>query len=406
MKRKDMIKLIITTIFFISVAILTMLFIMKIFKDYQIKTAKKKVKFNDLEVEVYSDLKVKDLIKKINGKIVDNYKIDTTKLGEKEIKFEFINNDNIKVPYSFTINIVDKTAPLIDHLDSYTIYKGEKENIAKNIFCGDNYDDKPKCEIIGDYDRNVVGEYPVEFKATDKNNNTSSHKMKIIVKEKPKPVKNNKTYKYKFPDNVKEYKDIKEKYKDTLVGIDISKWQGKINFKKLKKEDVGFVILRVGYQREIEGEYILDERFKENIKELNKLKIPVGVYFYSKANSKEEAIKQAKWVRKKIKHYDVDLPVAFDWENFDDYQYYEQSFYHMTEIANAFMDKIEKYEYDSMLYGSKNKLNDVWLPTEHDKWLAHYTDKTDYEDYRIWQMTDNGKISGISNNTVDINIMK
>lgn len=406
MKRKDIIKLIITTIFFISVAILTMIFIMKLFNDYRIKTAKKKVKFNNLEVEVYSDIKVKDLIKSINGKIIDNYKIDTTKLGKKEIEFQFINNDNIKVPYSFTINIVDKTAPLISHIDSYTIYKGDKENIAKNIFCGDNYDDKPKCEIIGDYDRNEVGEYPVEFKATDSNKNTSSHKMKIIVKEKPKPVKSSKKYKYTFPEDVTEYKDIREKHKETLVGIDISKWQGKIDFKKLKKEKVGFVMLRVGYQKEIEGDYILDERFKENIEELNKLKIPVGVYFYSKANSKEEAINQAKWVRKKIKHHEVDLPVAFDWENFDTYQYYKQSFYHMTEIANAFMDKIEKYEYDSMLYSSKNNLKEIWYPTEHDIWLAHYTEKTDYEDYRIWQMTDNGKISGISNNTVDINIMK
>ena len=93
------------------------------------------------------------------------------------------------------------------------------------------------------------------------------------------------------------------KYKDnnTKIGIDISLWQGDIDFKKLKEAGVEFVIIRVGYMKGTNGERVLDSKFKQNIENANKNKIPVGVYYFSYASSKKEAIKDAKWVLKQIK---------------------------------------------------------------------------------------------------------
>ena len=70
------------------------------------------------------------------------------------------------------------------------------------------------------------------------------------------------------------------------------------------------------------------------------------------------------------------------------------------------MDTIESKGYDSILYSSKNYLNMVWKYTNHDVWLAHYTEQTDYDkDYMIWQLTEKGKVPGIEGNYTDINIL-
>ena len=100
------------------------------------------------------------------------------------------------------------------------------------------------------------------------------------------------------------------------------------------------------------------------------------------------------------------MPVAFDWENFNRYRYYKISFYHLTEMANAFLDKMKEYGYDTMLYSNKSCLIEYWYPIDHDIWLAHYVDQTNYEGkFKMWQLTENGRISGIDQSTVDINVL-
>ena len=139
--------------------------------------------------------------------------------------------------------------------------------------------------------------------------------------------------------------------------------------------------------------------------ECKKYNIPVGLYFYSYANSKKQAIKDAKWIIKQIKDYDIDLPIAYDWEDWTNFNTYNVSFYELTEIANAFMNELKKSGYDSMLYSSKNYLENIWLETKYKTWLAHYTEETNYtKDYYLWQLCENGEIDGIDEN-VDIDIM-
>ena len=384
--------------------ILILIILLSIYKNYRIKHAKKIVKLKTTELEVYSNVKLSDIIEKINGKLIDNPNINTKKLGKEKITFKYINNDNIKVEYTINLNIKDTTPPIISLINNYIVTRGEKENIEKELFCGDNYDPNPKCYLKGDYDLNKVGTYSVEFIGKDSSNNTSTHKMNIIVKEKNKSSKsqdsqeNNVEY-TNFNDVIKKYKT-----KKTEIGIDVSHWQGDIDFNKVKSSKVEFAYIRVGRGNGIGKDYILDDKFKTNIKGFNKVGIPVGVYFYSSANSLNDARREAKWILKQIKKYDVSLEVVFDWENWDDFQKYNLSFYNLTEVANEFSKTIEKAGYKSMVYSSKNYLESMWYDINSDVFLAHYTDKTDYKGkYKVWQICNNGKVKGIKS-SVDIDI--
>lgn len=400
MSKKKIIKIISTIIGIILILVI----LLSIYKNYRIKHAKKIVKLKTTELEVYSNVKLSDIIEKINGKLIDNPNINTKKLGKEKITFKYINNDNIKVEYTINLNIKDTTPPIISLINYYIVTRGEKGNIEKELFCGDNYDPNPKCYLKGDYDLNKVGTYSVEFIGKDSSNNTSTHKMNIIVKEKNKSSKsqdsqeNNVEY-TNFNDVIKKYKT-----KKTEIGIDVSHWQGDIDFNKVKSSKVEFAYIRVGRGNGIGKDYILDDKFKTNIKGFNKVGIPVGVYFYSSANSLNDARREAKWILKQIKKYDVSLEVVFDWENWDDFQKYNLSFYNLTEVANEFSKTIEKAGYKSMVYSSKNYLESMWYDINSDVFLAHYTDKTDYEGkYKVWQICNNGKVKGIKS-SVDIDI--
>ena len=112
-----------------------------LYKYMQVKNAIVKVELKDnLEADFADTLRVSSFIKKINGKIVDDYVIDTDSLGMKKINFQYINDDGIKIKYSYEINVVDKEAPLIWLGKSYNVVKGSEDNLLEKIMCGDNYD--------------------------------------------------------------------------------------------------------------------------------------------------------------------------------------------------------------------------------------------------------------------------
>ncbi len=394
-------------IFLIIIALVLLITLsIKSYQAYRIKHAKIEVSLiTNLNIEVYSEVKLKDLITSINGELINNKTINTNELGKQTISFEYINDDNIKVPYSFDIEVVDNTPPLISKYRYLTIPEGDKD-FSKNIFCGDNYDDNPKCIIKGDYDINTPGVYEVEFIGKDSSNNESTTPITLTVKKKVKSTAKSTNTNFKlvgtdFSDIVDEYKT-----KKTKIGIDVSHWQGDINYKKVKKAGVEFAFIRLGSQKGRGGKYQLDTKFKENIEGFQKEGIPVGVYFFSYADSKEEAKKQAKWVVKQLKDYNIDLEVVFDWENWASYQDYLLSFKHLNDVATTFNKTIEANGYNSMLYSSKNYLETIWQANNYNVWLAHYTKKTNYEgDYKYWQICEDGVVDGIKDNNVDIDIM-
>lgn len=374
-----------------------------LYQKYKVAHAVKIVNIKMHEVEVYSDVMLSDLITSMNGHLIKDKKINTDMLGSYEVAFDYINDDDIKVNYSFSINVVDKTPPMISKPNVYNVnvnvnYDG---NIEKDLFCGDNYDDNPKCYIEGEYDISKIGKYNVTFVGVDSSNNESRHNFVLNVRKKPKSSTSNNNSFVNFSDLVEKYKTDK-----TKMGIDISHWQGNIDFQKVKEAGVEFVYIRVGRGNGIGGEYVIDKKFEKNIEGFNKVGIPVGVYFYSFANSVQDATEEAKWVLQHIKNYDVDLEIVFDWENWSSFQEFDLSFKKLTNLASSFGKVVKNKGYQAMLYSSKNYLENVWYPVDFPVWLAHYTDNTDYSgEYKVWQLCNNGRVDGIDDNLVDIDIM-
>ncbi len=369
---------------------------------YRIKTAKKVIQLKDvLEIEIYEKRKVSSFIDYINGVLIDDFTIQSKKLGKKKITFSYRNEDHMKLTSSFELEVVDRTPPIIWVEESMRVPLGTKENIKDMILCGDNYDSHPRCELHGEYDLTTVGKYPLVYRAVDSSGNQTEKNFSLQVYqpvvgevEKKTPVITS------FDSILAQYKN-----KNTKVGLDISRWQEVVDFEKIKKAGAEFVMLRFGGTDGFHGAYYLDSKFHRNIEEAKKHQIPVGLYFHSYAHSISAARKEARWLLSKIKNYDIKFPIAFDWEDWTGFNQYHISFYQLTEIAKAFMQEITNAGYDTMLYSSKNYLEKIWLETPYDVWLAHYTKNTDYQkEYKMWQLCSNGTIDGIST-VVDIDIL-
>lgn len=355
---------------------------------------------DDLTASFDSDVKISDFITNINGEIIEDKKVDTTRLGKKELFFEYRNDDGIKIPYRFTIEVKDITAPLVWLGDSYTVDTNIKNTLEERIMCVDDHDDEPICKVVGEYDLKKVGSYSLQFVAEDTSGNKTVKPFTLRV---TKPSSSNSTYnpnKYPFSEAVSKYKSF-----TASVGIDVSSWQGDIDFDKVKNAGVEFAFVRVGSKWGMDGEYFLDSKFERNMEGFNRVGIPVGAYFYSYARDEEEAREEAEYVIDKLKKYKVDLPVAFDFEDWSKLNNYKMSLYRLNRNAEVFMETLEKAGYEGMLYGSLNYLNKLWKTDGKTVWVAHYTNTADYEGkYKFWQFTSAGGVDGI-NGYVDLDVM-
>lgn len=189
-------------------------------------------------------------------------------------------------------------------------------------------------------------------------------------------------------------------------GIDVSKWQGKIDWEKVKKAGIEFVIIRAGY-----GQNNIDEYFERNIKECNRLGIPCGVYWFSYALNADMARQEARYCLAAIKPYKVEYPVCFDFE-YDSVEYAKKKGITITKslataIADAFLNEIEKAGYYAMNYTNKdfsNKYFDMTKLGRYDLWYAWWS-VANQPDMKcgIWQYTSDGKVDGIQGR-VDMNI--
>lgn len=388
---------------FCSLIIICGLFAIRKYQDYRekerIRNAIIKIDFiHPLEVEFNKNIKLSDLINSINGVLIDDFKIDTSKVGNQKISFYYINEENIKIPYTFTVKIIDVTPPVIWLSDTYKVQVGNTKKLEDIIMCGDDYDDNPVCQVIGEYDFNKIGNYPLTFEAVDFSGNQTVKKFTLKV---VRSISNNqKITTIPFRSLYNEYKK-----ENTKIGIDVSKWQGDIDYSKVKEEGIEFVFIKLGGQNGLDGDYYLDPKFERNIEGFQNVGIPVGLYFYSYAKNPTGAKNDALWVINQIKNRNIDLPIAFDWENWSSFNKFHISFNNLTKSFEMFSKTLKQFGYSSMLYSSKNYLENIWLETSSPIWLAHYTSKTDYQgDYKCWQRTSSAKISGIIGNTVDVDI--
>ncbi len=185
-------------------------------------------------------------------------------------------------------------------------------------------------------------------------------------------------------------------------GIDVSSWQGDIDFAKVKDSGIDFIIIRCGFRLQQSGTLTEDSKFKTNISEANRYGIPVGVYFYSAAINREEALEEASFVLNLIKDYEVIYPVIYDFEMFNTDRAKDIDDNVINNNAKTFLSYIEEHGYKGMLYTNLHDLNNHWNMDKLHKykiWYAQYAEMVNYEgDYEIWQYANNGRIDGILGN--------
>ena len=185
-----------------------------------------------------------------------------------------------------------------------------------------------------------------------------------------------------------------------LNGIDVSHYQGDINWKAVKEYGIDFAFIKC-----LQGKSRVDECFHTNMRNAIANDIPVGVYVYSKAKTIDDAVAEAKKVIKECSQYKLTYPVVFDFES---KHFEDMSLAMRGKIIDAFSQTIlSDGKYIPMLYSSRYWLMHM-IPAEvvkkYDIWLAEYTTgKPKYTgDYKIWQYGV-GKINGIIGD-VDMNI--
>lgn len=209
--------------------------------------------------------------------------------------------------------------------------------------------------------------------------------------------------------DVSELGDLSKKAK--CIGIDVSVWQGEIDWAKVAAAGIDFAMIRCGYREYgSAGAVKADRRFERNIQGALQNGIKVGVYFYSTAVNREEAEEEARWVADAIDGYDITFPVAYDFEEFfnsDDSRAKSISKAQLTLNTVTFLEYIKQRGYKPMLYASASAVRRYWdyqTVKNYDYWLAHYTRKTNYSGpYTMWQCTSNGRVDGI-NGHVDFDI--
>lgn len=195
---------------------------------------------------------------------------------------------------------------------------------------------------------------------------------------------------------------------NAVKGIDVSSWQGKINWKKVKDAGVEFVIIRVGGRGTASGELYDDEKCQDYYKGAKKAGLKVGAYVFAQSVTEAEAVEEAKFLLSKVKTWDIDMPLVYDWEYVDeDARTADVTSRQLTDMAKAFCKTIEDAGYQPMIYFGASQSEDRLILGElvdYPFWLAMYTTIMDYpHKVQMWQYTDQGKLPGISGN-VDLNL--
>ena len=192
-------------------------------------------------------------------------------------------------------------------------------------------------------------------------------------------------------------------------GIDVSKYQGDIDWKAVAGDGVEFAILRLGYRGYGTGEIQIDETFEKNIKGATDAGITVGVYFFSQAVTKEEAKEEAKVVIDNLKKYKIKGPIVFDTEEVagNDGRLEDLDKDELTDVTIEFLETVKKAGYSPMVYANLKWFSmnlDMSRLADYDKWFAAYTAPLYFPyEIKIWQYSDAGSVAGIQG-LVDMNI--
>lgn len=195
----------------------------------------------------------------------------------------------------------------------------------------------------------------------------------------------------------------------TKKGIDVSKYQGKIDWEAVKNDGVDYAIIRVGIRGYSEGGIVEDEFFRQNIEGAIANGIPVGVYFFTQAINETEALEEADFVLEMLQGYSLTYPVYLDIEDVkkENCRTNSLTVEERTNNAKVFLEKIAAAGYQPALYGNMKTfllMLDLASLEQYDKWFAGYTLPIYYPyEYKMLQYSEKGKVAGVPGK-VDVNI--
>lgn len=210
-----------------------------------------------------------------------------------------------------------------------------------------------------------------------------------------------------------------------VYGVDVSKWQGDINWTAAKAAGISFAMIKcAGRSTSIDGSLYIDPYFVKNIQEAQAAGIQCGVYFFSQATNVVEAYQEACLTVQLCQQYNITYPVAFDWESANGYRvtYVPQNQLTMNMIAATFCNTVASYGYTPMVYACKNDLYNTYesssLSSSYKIWMANYYDEYYYTNriymfekplpatsfpYQMWQFGITNAIPGF-NGYVDMDL--
>lgn len=193
-------------------------------------------------------------------------------------------------------------------------------------------------------------------------------------------------------------------------GIDVSKYQGKIDWQAVAADGVEFAIIRLGIRGYgEEGRIVLDDMFHTNVQGAQAAGIKVGVYFFAQAITVEEALEEAQFVLEQVSSYQLEYPIVYDVEKVSasSGRMNKLSQAERTQVALTFMEAIKDAGYTPMLYANLEMMSvliDVAQFEGYHKWYANYGSNLYFPyDFSIWQYSEKGKVNGIQGD-VDLNI--
>lgn len=190
-------------------------------------------------------------------------------------------------------------------------------------------------------------------------------------------------------------------------GIDVSKYQGNIDWGAVAASGINFAIIRVGYRGSVSGALVQDPNFKKNISGATKAGIKVGLYFFTQAVNEAEAVEEASMAMSLASGYKVTYPIFIDTESASSGRANGLSKSARTAVVKAFCQTVRNGGYKAGVYASKswyaNQLNASAL-NGYCIWVAQYNSSCTYSGkYDMWQYSSKGSVSGIKGN-VDMNI--
>ena len=194
------------------------------------------------------------------------------------------------------------------------------------------------------------------------------------------------------------------------IGIDVSRYQGNIDWAAVKEAGVQFAMLRLGYRGYGSGALVMDTYFQQNIQGAQANGIEVGVYFFSQAITPEEGAEEARFCLNALKGYNITYPIVFDWEPYDSSLEPRTDGLDdkiLTQCAVAFCEEVEAAGYQSMVYSNLTYFYlhfDLNQLVDYPLWLAQYNSRPSfYYHFDMWQYSGTGQVPGIDGN-VDLNI--